>query len=488
MTTTVTQEQGYAGLAIKIPRVITTSTLAQVTTAGWWNNNPVSTNGQPGLNPQDLICICYAFGSTSESTAFFNVAISGTGVVTLSLAESSVILPVVSGHFANFSGTSGAIADDGYLPSNAAKTRVVMANGATIANHIATYTDITGTVGEDAGTAINGGNIQAGLSGTAGTLASFPATASNGSFIFAAINNAGGFNSTFSNSNIGQATVYSLPDPGSTTANIILSKNATVQHITSGSLQVDAGALISGLATGGFVGKIQLFPTTTTRGSLTWQATANSGDTATIFTTAAYGQASTITYPDPAVATAAGVLAPAALVNNNLVKASGTAGLIADAGITAASVSGAITQLGQLYQVSVTFNTAQMVTAYDTPLTIVANPLSSQMILVHFASVYTASTGHTAYATGTAPIIQYSSGGTNGQHGGGTIATAAGLVAGDITAAASQVRNLYGLATAALTGLSGLGIYFSNATGDYTAGTGTSVTITLVYELLTATV
>jgi hypothetical protein len=141
-----------------------------------------------------------------------------------------------------------------------------------------------------------------------------------------------------------------------------------------------------------------------------------------------------------------------------------------------------------LHQVSVTFNTAQMVTAYDTPLQIVANPAASQMILVMQASVYTASTGHTPYATGTAPIIQYSSGGTNGQHGAGTIATASGLVAGDITAATSQVRNLFGIATAAITGLSGLGLYFSNATGDYTAGTGTSITITVVYQLLTATV
>ncbi len=172
----------------------------------------------------------------------------------------------------------------------------------------------------------------------------------------------------------------------------------------------------------------------------------------------------------------------------HLITAGDTVGSITDSGIVASSISGAVTQLGQLYQASVTFNTAQMVTAYDTPLQIVANPAASQMILLHFASVYVASTGHTAYATGTAPIIQYSSGGTNGQHGAGTIATAAGLVAGDITAAASQVRNLYGLATSALTGLSGLGIYFSNATGDYTSGTGTSVTITVVYELLTATV
>ena len=155
-------------------------------------------------------------------------------------------------------------------------------------------------------------------------------------------------------------------------------------------------------------------------------------------------------------------------------------GTIGDSGVLASSF--------QPLVASVTFNTAQMVTAYDTPLTIIANPLSSQMILVLNAAVYTASTGNTAYTTGTAPIIQYSTGGTNGAHGLGTIATAAGLAAGDITAATSQVRNLFGLATAALTGLSGKGIYFSNATGDYTAGTGTSVTFTISYLVLTATV
>lgn len=104
------------------------------------------------------------------------------------------------------------------------------------------------------------------------------------------------------------------------------------------------------------------------------------------------------------------------------------------------------------------------------------------------AQVYTASTGNTPYATGTAPIIQYSSGGTNGAHGAGTIATAAGLVAGDITAATSQVRNLFQFATGAQTGLSGLGIYFSNATGAYTGGTGTNITFTLQYVVLNATV
>jgi hypothetical protein len=155
---------------------------------------------------------------------------------------------------------------------------------------------------------------------------------------------------------------------------------------------------------------------------------------------------------------------------------------------TAAAISGAVTQAGTLHSVSVTLTPTQMAAAYATPQVLIANPLSSQMILLLASEVYTASTGNTAYATGTAPIIQYSSGGSNGQHGGGTIATATGLVAGDITAATSQVRNLLQIATGAQTGLSGLGIYFSNATGAYTGGTGTNVTFTLTYLVLTATV
>jgi hypothetical protein len=281
-----------------------------------------------------------------------------------------------------------------------------------------------------------------------------------------------------------------LPDPGAATANVIISASAGTQNITAGALQVNAGAITSGLTSGGFVGLLKAFPTTASSGFIALQAAVNSsGNFATTLSNqTTQAQSQVLTFPDVGATTGNVLAAGAALVSGNFPKASGTSGAIVDSGVSATSVSGAITQLGQLYQVSVTFNTAQMVTAYDTPLQIVANPAASQVILVHFASVYTASTGHTAYATGTAPIIQYSSGGTNGAHGAGTIATAAGLVAGDITAATSQVRNLFGLATGALTALSGLGIYFSNATGDYTAGTGTSVTFTLVYELLTATI
>lgn len=175
---------------------------------------------------------------------------------------------------------------------------------------------------------------------------------------------------------------------------------------------------------------------------------------------------------------------------NNLSDVASAPTSVTNLGFTssAAAISAATTQVGALHQVSITLTPTQMAAAYATPQQLIANPLSTQLIVVHSATVYTASTGNTAYATGTAPIIQYSSGGTNGAQGVGTIATAAGLVAGDITASTSQVRTLLQAASGVLTALSGFGIYFSNATGAYTGGTGTNVTFTLVYEVLTATV
>lgn len=143
MTTVITREQGYTGFSPEIIRIVTTATLTQVTTAGWYNNSPISGES---ISNVDQILICYAYGSSSQATTLFDVSISASGVVTLSVGESSVILPVTSGHFANFSGTSGAIKDDGYLPSNAALTRVVMQSGASVAGNAPKYNDITGTI------------------------------------------------------------------------------------------------------------------------------------------------------------------------------------------------------------------------------------------------------------------------------------------------------------------------------------------------------
>lgn len=194
----------------RIVRIWTTSTLSQVTTAGWLNPKLAP----QGIYPSDQVEIAYAQNSSSAATDIFDVSITA-GVVTFSLSGSSVITP-------------------------------------TIQNHIAVYANTSGGLTEDASTAINGGNIQAGLSGTAGYVASFPSTAS--------------------------------------------------------------------------------------KGSLRVVAADNAGNTVTQITNASFGQASVLTIPDPAGATANFAIAPAALVNNNLVKASGTAGLVADAGIAASAV------------------------------------------------------------------------------------------------------------------------------------------------------
>ena len=82
----------------------------------------------------------------------------------------------------------------------------------------------------------------------------------------------------------------------------------------------------------GTAGTLASFPTTAAKGSLVLAAVANTGNTLTTISNAAMGQASVISIPDPAGATANFAIAPAALVSGNLVKASGTAGLVADAG------------------------------------------------------------------------------------------------------------------------------------------------------------
>lgn len=212
---------------------------------------------------------------------------------------------------------------------------------------------------------------------------------------------------------------------------------------------------------------------------------ANNSSSSTIptLTNASHGQATTYTIQDCGAASANVAVATGALVSGNLLSASGTTGNLQDSTISASSVSSLITQVGNVTTVSVTLNPTQMAAAYATPVQLIAAPGAGKVIIVQEATVYTASTGNTPYATGTAPIIQYDS----TVHGGGTNAVGSGLVAGDITAASSQIRCLVG-SVAALTGVTNKGIFFSNATGAYTAGTGTNVTFTLTYQTITATV
>lgn len=116
----------------------------------------------------------------------------------------------------------------------------------------------------------------------------------------------------------------------------VIANHIAVYSGTAGALTDDAATAINGgniqAGLSGTAGTLASFPATAAKGSLKVVAVANTGDTATTISNVAMGQASVISIPDPAAATANFAVAPAALVNNNLVKASGVAGLVADAG------------------------------------------------------------------------------------------------------------------------------------------------------------
>lgn len=166
---------------------------------------------------------------------------------------------LVSGDFAVYDGTTGIIKDLGYLPTDATKTKVVMASAAVVANHIACFSDVSGTVNDDSATAINGGNLQAGLSGTAGYLASFPGTASKGSLRLTAVANTGDTLTTISNVAMGQASVISIPDPVAATANFVVAPAALVsgnmvKASGTAGLIIDAGFQFKGDTTATYAG------------------------------------------------------------------------------------------------------------------------------------------------------------------------------------------------------------------------------------------
>lgn len=180
-----TTQVGQAGIFPAIIYILTNDTVAEVTTTGYLNGL-VKQNIPLSEADMALVTTKTSPNATSTQVGWLEVSKSG---------ENWSLVP---------SGGPGNV----ILP--------------TIANHIATYTNTTGTLSEDPATAISGGNIQAGLSGTAGTLISFPSTAANGSLIISALNAGGAFDTTIRNSVMGQSSVVSIPDPGAATANFLL--------------------------------------------------------------------------------------------------------------------------------------------------------------------------------------------------------------------------------------------------------------------------
>jgi hypothetical protein len=159
----------------------------------------------------------------------------------------------------------------GVTAGTAAASKALVLDGSSNIGTINQLTVTTIAVTTVNGTTANYTTVNAGASGTAGTLNVFPTTAANGKLIVSAVNNTGAFNSTISNSNIGQATVYSLPDAGSATTNFVVDKgNQSIAGTKSFTGTLEAG--VSGTA-----GTLNVYPTTAANGKLVLAAVNNSG-------------------------------------------------------------------------------------------------------------------------------------------------------------------------------------------------------------------
>lgn len=233
--------------------MITTDNLATITTAGYLNN--YSNSGNPIL-PTDIFEVYYSFNESTQSGTYgtFLVGYSVSTGFTIDLWENpgNVLVPVTSGNFAVFNGTEGQINDLGYIPSDTSKTKVIMAGSAVRVGYIAHFTDINGTIDDTAGTVINDGPVQSGISGIQGGFNAYAPTAANGYFGFYGSDAGGAFNTLITNSTMGQTSIINVPDPGASTGKFLLSGAAVVsgnlpQYSGTTGLTIDSGIAASGL-------------------------------------------------------------------------------------------------------------------------------------------------------------------------------------------------------------------------------------------------
>jgi len=181
--------------------------------------------------------------------------------------------PIAAGNIPVASGTTGLMADSGKSFAT-----VPTFTSPTIVGRIATWTTTSGNLGENAATAINGGNIQAGLSGTAGSLASYPAAPATGNILIFATANAGNFPVQITNASYGQGTQLVLPDPGVGLANFVLDQGTTTMDATSQIIlgKADGAEAANAVTASGNAGVITTSALTTAGGAsyaITWTNT-----------------------------------------------------------------------------------------------------------------------------------------------------------------------------------------------------------------------
>ncbi len=239
-------------------------------------------------------------GSTSAAPAFSTSTYPDTNAINTLLYASSAntmaaLATANSGVLITSSGGVPSISST--LPSGI--TLVAPALGTVASGVISACTStsmvmVTPVLGAATGTSlVTTSNIT-----TGDTFVANSPTPSNGSIQIYCTDNGSVKNLGITNAALGQNTTLTIPDPGSSTANFLLSKAAATQHITTFSWQIDAGALISGKSTGGSQGSLILYAPTSGQGLINLVANDNSGNRDIEIGNDSHGQSTTYNIPD----------------------------------------------------------------------------------------------------------------------------------------------------------------------------------------------
>jgi len=133
---------GESGVNPRLGRIVCTDDYGDVTGLNFLK--PQEAMGYSFL-PTDFIAVTYSGGF-----GWFQPEIAAGAITLVPMpAPGASGGTIVSGNFTVFDGTAGLLEDLGYSPSNAAKTKVVMANGATVSGNLAVFTDTAGTVDDN---------------------------------------------------------------------------------------------------------------------------------------------------------------------------------------------------------------------------------------------------------------------------------------------------------------------------------------------------
>lgn len=288
---------GLEGVNPRLVQILTDSNHATITAAGWLNQTSLTPNS---IYPTDYIAIRYNVTTTNPmgNFDFYIPTINAQGIITLST-------------------TTG--------------TGDVTYNIPSVTDFMAVWSNTTGNLKSGGADVTNPGNLQLGIDNVPGILTLIPPTNGFGAFRIKAADNVGNFLAELSHTAIGQSSTYTLPDPGTANTEIVVTNKATVQEIDSLVAIIGDHDLSIGNSTGDS-GSLIIFSATATSGALHLAVNDNAGDFVITLANAPFGQTTEITIPDPDTATANLVIAPAAFVDKELIKADGSTGKVSTIG------------------------------------------------------------------------------------------------------------------------------------------------------------